>query len=135
MKQPDPALREVFDLPDRRVVLGEFDVTGLVAGVGETSHSELSRFPVLSQDVALVCAEEVTAAELEQAIRKAAGPLLMDVRLFDVYRGDQIAEGRKSLAYNLLFQAPDRSLTEKEVNKIRGKAVRILEKELDAKLR
>jgi len=131
----DPALREIFDLPERRVVLGEFDVTGLVAGVGETSHSELSRFPVLSQDVALVCAEEVTAAELEQAIRKAAGPLLMNVRLFDVYRGDQIGEGRKSLAYALDFQAKDRTLTEEEINAVRGKIVKKLKKQLDADLR
>jgi phenylalanyl-tRNA synthetase beta chain len=131
----DPALREVFDLPERRVVLGEFDVTGLVAGAGETSHSELSRFPVLSQDVALVCDEAVTAAELESAIRKAAGPLLLDARLFDVYRGDQIGEGKKSLAYALDFQAGDRTLTEEEINAVRGRIVKKLKKQLDADLR
>jgi phenylalanyl-tRNA synthetase beta chain len=131
----DPSLREVFDLPERRVVLGEFDVPGLVAGVGDTSHRELSRFPVLSQDVSLVCAEEVTAAEMEKAIRAAAGPLLVNVRLFDVYRGDQIGAGRKSLAYALDFQATDRTLTEEEINAVRGKIVKKLKKQLDADLR
>jgi phenylalanyl-tRNA synthetase beta chain len=131
----DPALREIFDLPERRVVLGEFDVSGFVSGVGAISHRELSRFPVLSQDVALVCPEDVTAASLEAVIRKAAGPLLVDVRLFDVYRGDQVGAGRKSLAYSLDFQAPDRTLTEDEINAVRTRIVKKLHRELNVDLR
>jgi phenylalanyl-tRNA synthetase beta chain len=131
----DPALREIFDLPERRVVLGEFDVSGFVSGVGAISHRELSRFPVLSQDVALVCPEDVTAASLEAVIRKAAGPLLVDVRLFDVYRGDQVETGKKSLAYSLDFQAPDRTLTEEEINAVRSRIVKKLHRELNIDLR
>jgi phenylalanyl-tRNA synthetase beta chain len=103
--------------------------------VGAISHRELSRFPVLSQDVALVCPEDVTAASLEAVIRKAAGPLLVDVRLFDVYRGDQVETGKKSLAYSLDFQAPDRTLTEEEINAVRSRIVKKLHRELNIDLR
>lgn len=75
------------------------------------------------------------ASCLEDGLRALAGPLLVDLRLFDLYRGDQVGEGRKSLAYTLTFQAPDRSLTEKEIAKVRGRIVRKLKKDLDVDLR
>jgi phenylalanyl-tRNA synthetase beta chain len=131
----DPSLRPVFDLPEGRVVLGEFDVTAFSSGSAVPSHRHLSRFPVLSQDLALVCSEDVTAAAIEKVLRTSAGPLLVDLRLFDLYRGDQVGEGKKSLAYTLEFQAPDRTLTEGEIAKVRGRIVKKLDKELGVELR
>jgi phenylalanyl-tRNA synthetase beta chain len=78
--------------------------------------------------------EAVTAAELEAVIREAGGELLRDVRLFDVYRGAPLPEGKKSLAYALTYQA-DRTLTDKEVAAVRAKIIKAAESQLNAVLR
>jgi phenylalanyl-tRNA synthetase beta chain len=87
------------------------------------------------QDIALVVGEETPAAAVEAAIWKAGGSLLRGVRLFDVYRGDPIPAGHKSLAYSLTYQAFDRTLTDTEVAKVHQKIVKACERELSAKLR
>ena len=75
------------------------------------------------EDVALVVDASVPAAEVEAALRDGAGELLESVRLFDVYTGDQVGEGKKSLAFALRFRAPDRTLTEGETGAARDAAV------------
>ena len=82
-----------------------------------------STFPVAKEDVALVVDESVAAAAVEAALREGAGPLLESVRLFDVYAGEQIGEGKKSLAFALRFRAPDRTLVEGEAGAARDAAV------------
>jgi phenylalanyl-tRNA synthetase beta chain len=82
-----------------------------------------STFPVAKEDVALVVADSVTAADVEEALREGAGDLLESVRLFDVYTGAQVGEGRKSLAFALRFRAPDRTLTDAETGAARDAAV------------
>jgi len=78
---------------------------------------------VAQSDVALVVDEQVAAAALELALRRGAGELLESLSLMDVYRGDQVGAGRKSLAYRMLFRAPERTLTTKEVNALRDQAI------------
>ena len=73
----------------------------------------------------------MTAGELEDVVREAAGPLLEDLRLFDVYTGEQVAEGRKSLAFALRFRA-DRTLTDAEAGAARDAAVAVAAKRCDA---
>ena len=73
-----------------------------------------SSYPVAKEDVALVVDASVAAADVEAALREGAGDLLESIRLFDVYTGDQVGEGKKSLAYALRFRAPDRTLKEGE---------------------
>ena len=87
------------------------------------------------EDLALTVDENLPAADIEALIRQAGGKMLSSLRLFDVYRGEQVGAGKKSLAYNLAYQAPDRTLTDDEAVKIRQKIVRRLEQELGAKLR
>jgi phenylalanyl-tRNA synthetase beta chain len=82
-----------------------------------------SNQPLAKEDVALVVDESVTSADVEAALRAGAGELLESVRLFDVYRGAQIGEGRKSLAFALRFRSPDRTLTEAETGAARDAAV------------
>jgi phenylalanyl-tRNA synthetase beta chain len=74
-------------------------------------------------DVALVVADDVLAADVVQRLREGAGELLEEVRLFDVFTGPQVGEGRVSLAYSLRFRAPDRTLTDAEVLAARDAAV------------
>jgi phenylalanyl-tRNA synthetase beta chain len=83
----------------------------------------VSPFPAVFQDVALIVGEDVAAQSVVDAVRDGAGPLLEDVRLFDVYTGPQIGEGRKSLALALRFRAADRTLTEDEASAARDAAV------------
>jgi len=83
----------------------------------------VSPFPAVFQDVALVVDDDVEARSVVEAVRAGAGKLLEDVRLFDVYTGPQIGEGRKSLALALRFRAPDRTLTEEEASAARDAAV------------
>jgi phenylalanyl-tRNA synthetase beta chain len=78
---------------------------------------------VAKEDVALVVAADVPAAAVEAALRAGAGELLESVRLFDVYTGEQVGEGKKSLAFALRFRAPDRTLTEAETSAVRDAAV------------
>ena len=102
----------------------ELDLDALVAAAPEVVPAPaVSTYPVATQDVALVVGDTVPAAEVEAALRSGAGELLEDVRLFDVYTGEQVGEGQRSLAYALRFRAPDRTLTVEETTAARDAAV------------
>ncbi len=131
-----PLVIQSFGLPDRPVMAAEFDLDVLLAIAREDFIVRpVSSYPVVYQDIAVVVDEGVPALAVEQAIREAGGVLLPEVRLFDVYRGSQIGAGKKSLAYALTFQAPDRPLRDKEVDKLRSKIIAALERRLGAQLR
>lgn len=95
----------------------------------------VSPYPAVFQDVALVVDEHVAAQSVIDAVRDGAGELLEDVRLFDVYTGPQIGEGRKSLALALRFRAPDRTLTEDEASAAREAAVAVAAERVGAQQR
>jgi phenylalanyl-tRNA synthetase beta chain len=92
------------------------------------TYSDVTSFPAVLQDIAVVVPEDVPAAEVARAVRVGGAELLGEVRIFDLYRGAQVGEGRKSLAMRLEFRAPDRTLTDDEVAE-RRKAI---ERELEA---
>ncbi|WP_432530243.1 phenylalanine--tRNA ligase subunit beta [Kineococcus auxinigenes] len=118
-----PAALAALELPARSAAF-ELDLDVLLAQVGASPQvAQLSGYPAATQDVALVLDEDVAAGAVEQALREGAGELLEDVRLFDVYTGSQVGEGRKSLAYALRFRAPDRTLTAEEASAARESAV------------
>ncbi|GIX46504.1 MAG: phenylalanine--tRNA ligase beta subunit [Candidatus Tectimicrobiota bacterium] len=110
-----PQVRERFDLPDQPVALLELDLEQLLAHRQPRRYQRLSRFPAVLEDMALVVDAEVPAQAVADAIRTAGGELLRQVTLFDLYTGDPIPPGKKSLAFSLVFQADDRSLSEDEV--------------------
>ena len=131
-----PLVRDAFDLPAQPVCALEFDLGPLLAQVGAARTMQpISRFPVVVQDVALVVDENLWAEEVRQAILASGGQLLWDARLFDLYRGEQIPPGKKSLAYSLTYQAEDRTLTDDEVAEVQERIVRHLAEELEAELR
>jgi phenylalanyl-tRNA synthetase beta chain len=103
---------------------GELDVDVLtLASEVRVQARELSTYPVAQSDVAMVVDEQVAAAALESALRRGAGEMLESLSLMDIYRGDQVGPGRKSLAYRMVFRAPERTLTTKEVNGLRDQAI------------
>jgi phenylalanyl-tRNA synthetase beta chain len=119
------------------VVAFETDIGSLCdASRRERRYVKVSTFPPSSIDLAFVVAEEVPAAAVGATIGRAAGDLLEDLRLFDVFRSDALrAEGRKSLAFSLRFRAPDRTLTDAEVSALRQRAIDAASREHSAELR
>jgi phenylalanyl-tRNA synthetase beta chain len=110
------------------MVAREWDVPGPVAGFEldvetlveltagrQDTYRDVTSFPAVLQDIAVVVGEDVPAARVEAAVRSGGGPLLAEVELFDVYRGEQVAEAEKSMALRLAFRAPDRTLTDADV--------------------
>jgi phenylalanyl-tRNA synthetase beta chain len=108
---------------------------GRVPLPGPTPPPTLSNFPAALIDMALVVPESVPAAEVERSIVDGAGPLLESVRLFDVYTGAQVGEGRKSLAYKLTLRAGDRTLTAEEAVAARDAAAAVAAQRFQATLR
>jgi phenylalanyl-tRNA synthetase beta chain len=118
-----PKTLAALGLPARTVAL-ELDVDELTrASEPTTRYHEISTYPAALTDVALVVADTVTAGEVERSLRSGAGDYLEEVALFDAYAGEQVGDGRTSLAYRLTFRAPDRTLTTEEVNEFRDAAV------------
>jgi phenylalanyl-tRNA synthetase beta chain len=87
------------------------------------------------QDLAFVVPEQVTAGELVAAAQEAAGPELRKMRAFDVYRGPQAGPGKKSIAFSVAFQSPDRTLTDEDAAELRNRIVSALEQGFGAELR
>ncbi|MGH3872433.1 MAG: phenylalanine--tRNA ligase subunit beta [Pseudonocardiaceae bacterium] len=116
-----PTVVEALGLPSRTCAM-ELDLDALPL-TERRPAPVVSPYPPVLQDVALVVDAAVPAAELTATLRRGAGELLEDVRLFDVYTGDQIGAGKRSLAFALTFRAPDRTLTAAEATAARDAAV------------
>ena len=130
-----PGVLKELGLPARTSAM-ELDLDLLArAGSGPVRSRHISTFPVATQDVALVVDGQVPAVEVEQALRRGAGRLLESLRLFDVFTGEQLGAGRKSLAYALRFRAADRTLTAAEASEARDAAVAAAVEETGAVLR
>lgn len=131
-----PVVAARWEFPPRPVLVGEFDLERLLALTDSRFIVKpISRYPVVVQDIALTVDSAVPAAEVEHLIRQTGGALLADARLFDVYRGEPLPPGKKSLAYTLTFQALDRVLSDGEAAKLRDKIVNRLKREVGAELR
>ncbi|MBA2946368.1 phenylalanine--tRNA ligase subunit beta [Streptomyces himalayensis] len=130
-----PRVVKSMGLPERTCAM-EMDLDLLQqASDGLPQGPQISSFPVATQDVALVVDQAVPAAEVEKTLREGAGELLESIRLFDVFTGEQIGEGKKSLAYALRFRAADRTLTVEEASAARDAAVALAAERTGAVLR
>ena len=121
---------------DAEIYTAELSFDALCASrSGVPVYRPLPKFPAVTRDIAVVCAETVTVGELEDCIRRGAKGLLKNVTLFDIYRGPGIAEGKKSVAFSLVLRADDRSLTSEEADEDMKSILALLQNELDAHLR
>jgi phenylalanyl-tRNA synthetase beta chain len=121
-----PEAREAFDLA-APVYLAELSLSAVAAlALGSPRYEPLPRYPSVQRDLALVVGAGVAAGEIEAALRAMAIPWLVRVQLFDVYTGDQVGSGRRSLAWSLTFQAPERTLTDAEVNEVHARVIKEL---------
>jgi phenylalanyl-tRNA synthetase beta chain len=131
-----PQVTRHFELNDAPVLGAEFDLDALLEFARDRHPVKpLPLTPPVLQDIALVVKDSTPASAVYEVILKAGGDLLKEARLFDVYTGDPIPAGYKSLAYALTYQTDERTLNDKEVAKVHQKIVKAAERELDAKLR
>ena len=114
----------------------ELDVDALVDRVPDLIvYEDVITYPPVRQDLAFVVGDDVTAGELVACARATAGSELRDMRAFDVYRGDQIGPGQKSIAFSVTFQSPERTLTDENAAELRDRIIAAVEQAFGAKLR
>ncbi len=102
---------------------------------GKPKYKEISKFPAVKKDIALVVDKKIEALELVKTIKKACGSNIKDIEIFDVYEGKGIEEGKKSLAYSLTFSSQEKTLTDEEINPLLDKIAVATNKEFGATLR
>ncbi len=131
-----PAVHGQHDLGPAPVLVATFALDALMAAAPPRHEMrEVPAFPPVLEDLAFIVDEALPAGQVQALIEQTGGSTLAGVRLFDVYRGEQLGKGKKSLAYALTYQAADRTLTDDEVAKLRKKIIGRLERELGAALR
>jgi phenylalanyl-tRNA synthetase beta chain len=131
-----PQVVENYDMPETPLLAAEFSLEAIIEAVPTLFSVRLiPTQPPILEDIALIVDESIPAAAVEALIRQTGGRTVTDVQLFDVYRGDQIGTGKKSLAYSLTYQDPTRTLTDKDAAKLRNKIVGRLAREIGAQLR
>lgn len=130
-----PLVKDQYELGDAPVLAAEFDLETMRGIEPIYGIKPIPDTPPLYEDIAVIVDESVPAEKVEALIRQTGGRSVADVRLFDLYRGEQVGAGKKSLAYALTYQAEDKTLTDAEAAAIRKKIIKRLEHELGAKLR
>jgi phenylalanyl-tRNA synthetase beta chain len=114
----------------------ELDLAGLfVASHEPVTYTDVITYPAINQDIAVSVPEDVAAGDLVAAAREAAGPELREIRVFDVYRGEQVGEGRKSVAFSVAYQSDERTLAEEDATRLRDSIVAALAAKFGAELR
>jgi len=122
----DPGVLDALGLRERVAWL-QLDLgAALAVPHGEHRYHHISRYPSSDLDLAFEVGDSVTAATIANAIREAAGPLLVNLSLFDVFRGQPVPDGRRSLAYRLRLQSLDRTLTEQDLSGVQNAVVSAL---------
>jgi phenylalanyl-tRNA synthetase beta chain len=131
-----PLVAQTFELEGAPILVAELDLDAVLgASPDRYSVHALPNTPPVLQDIALVVKDDVPAAAVQAVLVKAGGEILRACRLFDVYAGEQVPSGHKSLAFNLVYQVNDRTLTDKEVASVHARLVKAAERELGASLR
>ncbi len=121
---------------DTEVYCAELNLTKMFAlRLPDPTFTPLPKYPAVSRDLALVCDEALTVAQVEETITAAAGKLLRKIQLFDIYRGVGIPEGKKSMAFSLELRADDRTLTDSDSEKVVGDVLAALKEKRNATLR
>ena len=135
MGQVHPTVAKNFGM-DCEVYCVEIDFTKLFdLKLPEPTYVPLPKYPGVSRDLSLICDEAVTVAQIEDVIRASAGKLLRSVKLFDIYRGTGVPEGKKSMAFSLELRSDERTLTDVDCEGVTGKVLQALKEKLNAILR
>lgn len=131
--QVHPTTAKAYDIPETYVA--EINLVAVLGHERNFVYEQVSRFPSVSRDIALLVKETVTHQAIVETIETSAGKFLRDVTIFDVYQGDTIEAGHKSLAYSLTFANPEATLTDEEINLAMDKVTKRLVEDLGAVIR
>ena len=135
MGQVHPLVAQNYGI-DADVYCAEIDLNKLFElQLPDVTYTPLPKYPTVSRDLSLICDEAVTVAQVEDVITASAGKLLRGVKLFDIYRGKGVAEGKKSMAFSLELRADDRTLTDADSEAVVSKVLSALAEKLGATLR
>jgi len=133
--QIHPAVCENYDM-DNTVYAAEIDLDALTTlAKTDKTYKKLPKFPSTQRDLALIADDSVLASQIEEIMRKKAGNIFESLTLFDVYKGKQVPDGKKSMAYTIVFRAEDRTLTDEDVNPVVETILKTLEDKLGVTLR
>jgi phenylalanyl-tRNA synthetase beta chain len=132
----NPLVLERFELPSSPLLAAELDLDVLMPLMPDRFQVQpVPAYPPALEDLAVIVDEGLAADRVKEVIQQSGGKTVTEVKLFDVYRGEQIGPGKKSLAYSLTYQSPDHTLTDQELVQTRQRIIRRLEQELGAHLR
>ncbi|MEK6265529.1 MAG: phenylalanine--tRNA ligase subunit beta [Clostridium sp.] len=130
-----PGVSENYEV-EERCYIAELNLDLLYKHAGSSNkYKSLPKFPAVTRDIALIVEDAILVQDIEDVIVKQGGNILESAKLFDVYKGKQISEGKKSIAYAIVYRREDKTLTDEEVNKVHEKILRTLEHKLGAELR
>lgn len=130
----NPVSAEKLDI-EREIFLSEIYLDKIISLIPRKVYSSIPKFPSVERDIAMIVDEEIPASDIDEAIKNAGPEFLVKFECFDVYKGEQITPGKKSMAYSLAFQSMERTLTDEEVNIARKKICEALESKFGAKIR
>jgi len=131
----DDAVMQIFDLEEEAYVFDLAVSTLIEAMEGTGRYCELPKFPPADRDLAIVLSEDIPAADVQESIRKSGRGLVVEIELFDIYRGEQIQAGNKGLAFSLRYQSTEKTLTDDEIEAVQKKILKDLEHRFGAQLR
>jgi len=130
-----PIVTENYEIPVKTYI-AELDFNIIFKNMDKAkTYKPLPKFPSVSRDISMLVDDSVLVAQIEDIIKKASGKLLEELKLFDVYKGSQIPENKKSVAYALTLRSADRTLTDAEIGDIMNKIIKNLSQSLNAQLR
>lgn len=130
-----PDVLDKYDIPVR-VYLAELNFEEIIQQSDmNIKYSTLPKYPSVARDIAIVVSEEITAGQVEEIIRNKGGKLIEEVKLFDIYRGSQIQEGYKSMAYSIVYRSDEKTLSEEDITKVHNKILNSLVNQVGAALR
>ena len=121
---------------DSEVYCAELNFTKMLGlRLPDPTFTALPKYPAVSRDLALICSEDITVAQVEEVISASAGKLLRKIQLFDIYRGVGVPEGKKSMAFSLQLRADDRTLTDSDSEAVVNNVLAAVKDQLNATLR
>jgi len=130
-----PAIIEELKIKERVMVFDlDFDKLESIASE-EHEYRPISKFPAAVRDLAVLVPVEIRVEEVLNKIETAGGALVRDVDLFDIYEGENLPEGKKNLAFHIIYQAKDHTLSSKELDEVQGKIIKALEEDLEWEVR
>ena len=135
MGQVHPLVAKNYGI-DSEVYCAELNFTKMLGlRLPDPTFTALPKYPAVSRDLALICSEDLTVAQVEEVISASAGKLLRKIQLFDIYRGVGVPEGKKSMAFSLQLRADDRTLTDSDSEAVVNNVLAAVKDQLNATLR